>query len=63
MPHRVPAFEHTARPRFRGIITTVLLVMMAAMIVRDILVRRWGAAAAPASPVACEGLRAARKCP
>ena len=56
MPHRVPVFDHTARPRFRAIITTILLVMMAAMIVRDILFRRWGAAAAPASPVVLRGV-------
>jgi len=29
--------------RGRGIITTVLLILLAAMIVRDILARRWAA--------------------
>ena len=30
------------RPRFRNMITTIMLVLMTVMIVRDILVRRWG---------------------
>jgi hypothetical protein len=52
MPKIVPRVDHPARPRFRGIITTVLLLMMAAMIVRDILVRRWsGGGMAPAANV------------
>ena len=40
-----------ARPRFRSVITTVLLIMISVMIVRDLLVRRWGGAAPPASDV------------
>ena len=32
-----------ARSRVRSVITTVLLIMISVMIVRDILVRRWGA--------------------
>jgi hypothetical protein len=35
----------------RRIITTVLMVMLAAMIVRDILVRRWSAERQPSSDV------------
>ena len=30
-----------ARPRLRSLITTVLLILISIMIVRDILVRRW----------------------
>ena len=48
------AFPHhaTARPRVtRSMITTVLLIMITVMIVRDILVRRWGGSAPPASDV------------
>ena len=30
------------RPRFRNTVTTIMLVLMTVMIVRDILVRRWG---------------------
>jgi hypothetical protein len=30
------------RPRFRNTITTIMLVLMTVMIVRDILARRWG---------------------
>jgi hypothetical protein len=40
-----------ARPRFRGIITTILMILISVMIVRDILVRRWGSANPPASDV------------
>ena len=51
-----------ARPRLRSVITTVLLIMISVMIVRDLLVRRWGGAAAPglrrcqAVPVAPRGV-------
>ena len=37
------------RPRFRSAITTVLLIMISVMIVRDILVRRWSGGPPPAS--------------
>ena len=37
-----------ARPRLRGFITTVLLILISIMIVRDILVRRWSGS--PSSP-------------
>ena len=30
------------RPRFRSMITMIMLVLMTVMILRDILVRRWG---------------------
>jgi len=36
------------RPRFRNMITTIMLVLMTVMIVRDILVRRWGSS--PSAP-------------
>jgi hypothetical protein len=51
MSDSLPAPGAAARPRFRGIVTTLLVIMIAVMIVRDILVRRWGAAAPPASDV------------
>jgi hypothetical protein len=51
MPENLPASRDAARPRIRSIVTTLLLVMIAIMIVRDIFVRRWGAAAPPASDV------------
>lgn len=38
-----------ARPRFRGIITTPLMILLAVMIVRDILARR-GSSEPPPSP-------------
>ena len=51
MSDRLPAPGDAARPRFRGIVTTLLVIMIGFMIVRDILVRRWGAAPPPASDV------------
>ena len=39
------------RSRVNSIVTTVLLIMISIMIVRDILVRRWSAAASPTSDV------------
>jgi hypothetical protein len=45
MPENLPAPRDAARPRIRGIVTTVLMIMLAIMIVRDIFVRRWGSAA------------------
>jgi hypothetical protein len=40
-----------ACPRVRSVITTVLLILISVMIVRDVLVRRWGGSAPPASDV------------
>ena len=47
MPENLPEPGAGARPRFSRVITTVLLIMISVMIVRDILVRRWGGAARP----------------
>jgi hypothetical protein len=44
MPESNPAIRDAARPRFRGIVTTIVLLMISILIVRDILVRRWSAA-------------------
>ena len=51
MPEMLPEPGAGARPRLRSVITTVLLIMISVMIVRDILVRRWGGAEPPASNV------------
>jgi hypothetical protein len=51
MPGSPPEPGPGARPRLRVVITTVLLIVISVMIVRDILVRRWGGAAPPASDV------------
>ena len=51
MPESLPAPPDGARSRFRSVITTVLLIMISVMIVRDIFVRRWGAATPPATDV------------
>jgi hypothetical protein len=51
MSDPLPAPRDAARPRFHGIVTTLLVIMIAVMIVRDIFVRRWGAATPPANDV------------
>jgi hypothetical protein len=43
MKHGLSAPDDAARSRGRGVITTLLLIMIAVMIVKDILVRRWSA--------------------
>jgi hypothetical protein len=48
VPESIPIVRNAARPRLRSIVTTVVLLMISIMIVRDILVRRWNAA--PPSP-------------
>ena len=42
MPKNRAIARVAPRPRFRNALTTVMLVLMTVMIVRDILVRRWG---------------------
>jgi hypothetical protein len=49
MPNSKPVA--VARARFRGIITTMLVMAISLLIVRDILVRRWGSATPPSSDV------------
>jgi hypothetical protein len=49
MPESLPEPSAGARPRFRSVITT--MIMITVMIVRDILVRRWGSSAPPAADV------------
>jgi hypothetical protein len=51
MPESLPAPRDGAAARVRSVITTVLLIMITVMIVRDILVRRWGGSSPPASDV------------
>ena len=51
MSASIPETGYGARSRVGRLITTMLLVMISIMIVRDIFVRRWGAAAPPASDV------------
>jgi hypothetical protein len=51
MPEHLPAPGDIARPRLRSAVTKILLIMISVMIVRDILVRRWGSATPPASDV------------
>jgi hypothetical protein len=51
MSENLPTRGGAARSRIRGTVTTLLLFMLAVMIVRDILIRRWGAATPAASDV------------
>jgi hypothetical protein len=51
MSHSLPARHDGARPRFRGAITTVLTILLAVMIVRDIFVRRFASPAPSATDV------------
>jgi hypothetical protein len=51
MPEAPAEKSAGVRPCVRSVITTVLLIMISVMIVRDILVRRWGGSAPPASDV------------
>jgi hypothetical protein len=51
MRKTLPTARAVARNRFRSIVTTILLMALSLMIVRDILVRRWGSAAPPAPDV------------
>ncbi len=48
MPKNRAIARVAARPRFRSTVTTIMLILMTVMIVRDILVRRWGSP--PPSP-------------
>jgi hypothetical protein len=51
MPENLTPKRDAARLRLRGTLTTILLIMLSVMIVRDILVRRWGSAPAASSDV------------
>ena len=51
MPESLSAPNDAARPRVRSVITSLLLIMISVMIVRDIFVRRWSAAVPAASDV------------
>jgi hypothetical protein len=48
MPTNRTIARVAARPRFRNTVTTIMLILMTVMIVRDIIIRRWGSP--PASP-------------
>jgi hypothetical protein len=36
-----PTMADVARPRLRSLVTTIVVVLISVMIVRDILIRRW----------------------
>lgn len=49
MSQSLAAPGDAARPRFRSLIPTVPMVLLAVMIVRDIFLRRWISAPPPSS--------------
>jgi hypothetical protein len=51
MSESLPQPRDAARSRLRRFITTILMIMISVMIVRDIFVRRWGAPTTAASDV------------
>jgi hypothetical protein len=51
MSESLPQPRDAARPRLRRFITTVLMIMISVMIVRDIFVRRWNSVTPAASNV------------
>ena len=51
MAQSLPVRRDAARPPWRGTVTTILMILLAALIVRDILARRWSSAAPAASDV------------
>jgi hypothetical protein len=52
MPEKnLPTKRDAARLRLRSTVTTVMLIMLSVMIVRDIFVRRWGSATSASSDV------------
>jgi hypothetical protein len=51
MPESLAPSGDVARPRLRSAITSAIMLLLAVMIVRDILVRRWSSPAPPASDV------------
>jgi hypothetical protein len=51
MPKSRPAADAVIRVRFHRILATFLLIALSVMIVRDIIMRRWGSATPPSSDV------------
>ncbi|MGY3606062.1 MULTISPECIES: hypothetical protein [unclassified Bradyrhizobium] len=49
MAENLPTTSDVARPVLRSIITTIVLILISVMIVRDIFVRRWSSPSAPAA--------------
>ena len=51
MTEMLPTRNDAARPRLRSIVSTIVLILISVMIVRDILARRWNAPMPPSSDV------------
>ncbi len=42
MRKTLPGARAVTRPKFRGLVTTMLVLALSLLMIRDILVRRWG---------------------
>ena len=51
MPESLSTRGDAARSRLRSMVSTILLILISVMIVRDIFVRRWSSPTPPASDV------------
>jgi hypothetical protein len=51
MHEKPPTTRAIARLRYRSIVTTMLVMALSVLIVRDIIIRRWGSAPPPSSDV------------
>ena len=46
-----PTARAPARPHFRSVVTTMLVMALSMLIAKDIILRRWGSATPPSSDV------------
>ena len=46
-----PTARAIARPRFHSIVTTLLLMALSVLILKDIIIRRWGLVTPPSADV------------
>jgi hypothetical protein len=51
MRRRSPTARAIAHLRYRSIVTTMLVMVLSLLIVRDIIIRRWGSSTPPSSDV------------
>jgi hypothetical protein len=51
MRNNRPTARTIVHLRYRSIVTTMLLIALCVLIVRDIIIRRWGSATPPSSDV------------
>jgi hypothetical protein len=51
-----PTTRDAASSRLRRVVTTVLMIILAILIVRDIFARRWGSTAGPRQDITRQGV-------